>query len=90
MHAAADDQARQEGHPPPPSDSVGDEPPGPLATRVYRIPVVADMLGASERFVYALIAEGKLRKVAQSPRLVGVRDDDLAAYIDACTLDAAS
>lgn len=55
---------------------------------------VAERLGCSENFVYTLIASGELRTVdiarpgAQRPKS-RVRDDDLAAYIDANTRTAA-
>jgi excisionase family DNA binding protein len=61
------------------------DPAPRAATRLRRVPEVADMLAVSERYVWQLIADGELRKVTQG-KAVAVRDDDLAAYIDAHTI----
>jgi excisionase family DNA binding protein len=65
------------------------------ATRLFTIPQTADRLGTSENHVYRLIASGALRAVdvaqpkARKPK-TRVREDDLAAYIDAHTRSAKS
>ena len=61
--------------------SIEADAPPPIAVRLYPVPIVADMLGMSERFVWQLIYDGKLAHVKISTR-VRVRDDDLATYID--------
>jgi excisionase family DNA binding protein len=54
------------------------------STRLWSIPQAAERLGMSERYVWNLVADGTLRTVKQGRRTL-VRDDDLAAYIDART-----
>ena len=56
----------------------------PASTRLWGIRDAADRLGVSERFVWQLVADSKLRAVKLGRRTF-VRDDDLAAYIDAHT-----
>ena len=54
--------------------------------RLWSIPDAATerLGGVSERYVWQLIADGDLRSVKLGRRTF-VRDDDLAAYIDAHT-----
>ena len=62
-------------------------------TRLFTIPQAAEQLGVSENHVYRLIASGVLRAVdvrqpgSRRPK-TRVREDDLAAFIDAHTRDA--
>lgn len=59
--------------------------PAPCSVRLWSIPDAAERLGGvSERYVWQLIAEGRLRAVKLGRRTF-IRDDDLAAYIDAHT-----
>jgi excisionase family DNA binding protein len=63
----------------------GDPLPEARAVRLYSIPAAAELLGVSERYVWQLIADGVLSKVEQGRRTM-IRDDELAAYIEAHTV----
>ena len=61
------------------------EIPPPKAPRLYSVRDSAKLLGdVSERFVWQKIHDGVLRTVKLGSRTL-LRDDDLAAYIDANT-----
>jgi excisionase family DNA binding protein len=78
------DEVGQEATPPP-SDLTFSDPPEQRAPLIYDVPTAAKIIDRSERFTWNLIKSGELRHVRQG-RSVGVRDDDLAAYIEAHTL----
>lgn len=60
--------------------------PAAASVRLHSVAVAADLLGGmSQRFVWQLIADGVLSRVKIGRRTL-VRDDELAAFIDANTL----
>jgi excisionase family DNA binding protein len=85
---SAQPQTATQAPPPPPDDDL--VPAVADAIRLYDLTDAAAMLGGvSQRYVYQLIYDGVLRKVKQGRRTF-VRGDDIAAYIDAHTVDDAS
>jgi excisionase family DNA binding protein len=58
-----------------------DEVPAPIARRIWTIGAAAELLSVTQKTVRRLIDVGELRKVNIGTR-VGVRDDDLAEYIE--------
>jgi excisionase family DNA binding protein len=64
------------------------------SARLLPIPAAAEFLGCSEMHVYRLVSTGELRAVDISRKGAGksktrIREDDLEAYIDARTRQAA-
>lgn len=71
-----------------PADCQADEVAPQLAVRLHRIDGVREILDVSKRYVEELVADGTLRTV-RFGRLVRIRDDDLAAFIESRTEGAA-
>jgi excisionase family DNA binding protein len=63
----------------------GGTPPGGSAPQLHSVRDAAKILGSvSERFVWQLVHDGVLTRVRIGSRTL-VRDDELAAYIEANT-----